>query len=50
MVSLKNPTKNGDNMEEIFWKNEEDMSFITMYAISVMNEICHYEDFDKENT
>ena len=52
MVSLKNPTKKlGDHMEEeIFWKNEAEMSFITMYAIDAMNEICHYEDIDRENT
>lgn len=36
--------------EEIVWRKEEEMSFIVMHAITLMNEICNYEEIDFINT
>ena len=36
--------------EDIIYKKVEDMSFIVMHAITLMNEMCNYEEDDFINT
>ena len=35
---------------DVLWKPESEMSFITMQAIVFMNDIGHYEEEDFSNT
>lgn len=35
---------------DVLWRPESEMSFITMQAIVFMNDICHYEEEDFSNT